>query len=63
MGGPKITALENCSYAADLGDPMSPREEARVLNASEEVEGHCKKTNKDLWLSQVNNKWDFFIFW
>jgi hypothetical protein len=61
LGGAKATVLENCSHAADLGNSVSPREKG-VFTAIEETEGHCYKPNKNLWLSQVSDKWDAFVF-
>jgi hypothetical protein len=62
LGGFEAPVLENCSYAADMGYPVSSGEKTRVPAEIEEAEDHCYKSNKNLWLNKVSDKGDALMF-
>lgn len=62
MDRPENPALENYCYATYLGNFDSPRKATRVLNEIGQAEGDSYKTNKHMWLNQVEDKWDKILF-
>jgi hypothetical protein len=60
--GPENFALENCCYASHLGYSDSPREKTRILGEISKAKGDCNKTDSNMWLNQVEDKWDKILF-
>ena len=62
LGGLEDSVIKSCCYASNLDHLNPTREEARILRVTAKAEGDCHEANKDLWLNQVEDKWDKFMF-
>jgi hypothetical protein len=63
MAGYEEFAIKKCCTITYLDDTLPTQEEqSRILDKTNKAERYCFKTSKDMWLNQVKDEWDRFMF-
>jgi hypothetical protein len=62
MEGRVCAVTEGNSHASKLDCPLSKRDDAGVFHAFGQMEVSINKASQVIWLNQLSNKWEHFLY-